>query len=103
MQVEAIYNAGRLEFVQPIKLKSVPVRLMVTVPDDAIQNPADNSELLLPEEKSEIWAELEKYRAILSAPLLSEKDLPALSSKHQERIQAMNLRAEYRTQQGRPD
>ena len=39
MQVEAIYNQGRLEFVQPIKLKHDRLRLVVMVPDDEIDTP----------------------------------------------------------------
>ncbi len=37
MQVEAIYNQGRIEFVQPLRLKHDHVRLVVTVPDEEIQ------------------------------------------------------------------
>jgi hypothetical protein len=36
MQVEAIYNQGRLEFAQPIKLKHDHLRLVVEVPDEEI-------------------------------------------------------------------
>ncbi len=39
MQVEAIYNQGRLEFAQPLKLKHDYLRLVVTVPDDEILQP----------------------------------------------------------------
>ncbi len=36
MQVEAIYNQGRLEFARPIKLKHDHLRLVVEVPDEEI-------------------------------------------------------------------
>jgi predicted DNA-binding antitoxin AbrB/MazE fold protein len=36
MQVEAIYDNGRLEFIQPIKLKSEHFRLLVHVPESEI-------------------------------------------------------------------
>ena len=36
MQVEAIYNQGRLEFVQPLRLKHERFRLLVNVPDDEV-------------------------------------------------------------------
>ena len=39
MQVEVIYNQGRLEFVHPIKLKHDHLRLVVEVPDDEFLTP----------------------------------------------------------------
>lgn len=37
MQVEAIYNQGRIEFVHPIKLKHDHLRLVVLVPDEEVE------------------------------------------------------------------
>ena len=36
MQVEAIYNRGRLEFVHPLKLKHDHLLLVVEVPDEEL-------------------------------------------------------------------
>jgi len=36
MQVQAIYNQGRIEFVEPLRLKHDHIRLVVTVPDEEI-------------------------------------------------------------------
>ena len=41
MQVQAIYNQGRIEFVEPLRLKRDHIRLVVTVPDDEIAIPQD--------------------------------------------------------------
>lgn len=37
MQVEAIYDQGRLEFVRPLRVKHDRVRLVVTVPGDELE------------------------------------------------------------------
>jgi hypothetical protein len=36
MQVEAIYNQGSIQFVQPLRLKHNHIRLVVTVPDEEV-------------------------------------------------------------------
>ncbi len=36
MQVKAIYNHGRLEFVQPMKFKHDPLHLVIEVPDEEV-------------------------------------------------------------------
>ena len=36
MQIEAIYQDGRLEFTRPIHFKAGPVRLMIEVSPDAL-------------------------------------------------------------------
>ncbi len=44
MQVQAIYNQGRIEFVEPLRLKRDHIRLVVTVPDDEIAIPQDQEQ-----------------------------------------------------------
>lgn len=39
MQVEAIYTQGRIELVQPLRLRHDRVRLLVTVPDSEVETP----------------------------------------------------------------
>ena len=101
MQVEVIYNEGRLEFVQPIKLKHDHLRLIVVVPDDEIDT-SPKPYNLPPEELARAQTMLGKYQAILDAPLDNDADLPDLSTKYQERLEAIDLRAQIRQEQGRP-
>ncbi len=101
MQVEAIYNQGRIEFVQPLRLKHDHVRLVVTVPDEEIE-PEANTYNLPPEVLARAQAMLEKYEAIRNAPLSPDEELPEISAKQLERIAAFELRAQMRIEQGRP-
>ena len=101
MQVEVIYNQGRLEFAQPIKLKHDHLRLFVVVPDDEIDFPPTPYNLP-PEVLVRAQATLEKYQAILDAPFADDADLPGLSTEYQERLEAIDLRAQIRQEQGRP-
>jgi hypothetical protein len=43
MQVEAIYDHGKLEFVKPLKLKRDCVRLVVTIPDEEVDDAFDHT------------------------------------------------------------
>lgn len=101
MQVEAIYNQGRIEFVQPLRLKHDHIRLVVNVPDDevAVQTPPFN---LPAEVLSRAQAMLAQYESILNAPLPPDQNLPELSAEYQERLEAIDLRAQIRQEQGRP-
>ena len=106
MQVEAIYDHGRLEFVHPVQLKHDRVRLVVEVPDEEIVNLYN-----LPAEMlAQAQAMLDKLDAVRNAPLppdqasdaFSHDALPELTAKQLERIEAFELRAQMREQQGRP-
>ena len=48
MQLEAIYDRGKLSFAQPIKLRNDHVRLVVNVPDDELVLPPQTSNELSP-------------------------------------------------------
>ena len=37
MQVDAIYNHGKIELSQPLRLKHDNVKLIITVPDDEVE------------------------------------------------------------------
>ena len=101
MQVEAIYNQGRIEFVQPLRLKHDHIRLVVNVPDDEID--AQTPPFHLPAEVlSRAQAMLAQYQSILNAPFPPDEDLPELSAEYQERLEAIDLRAQIRQEQGRP-
>jgi hypothetical protein len=101
MQVEAIYSHGRIELIQPLRLKHDHIRVTVNVPDEEI-----DSQMLqcnLPAETiSRGQAMLQQYEAILNAPLPPDADLPELSAEYQERLEAIDLRAQIRKEQGRP-
>ncbi len=102
MQIEAIYDQGRLEFVSPVKLKSGRIRVRVEIPDHAVLPPSEGQagkgeETLytVPEnvkgKSREIKFRLDKIR---NAPLPADDELPELSEKKQERIEAFALREE---------
>lgn len=91
MQVEAIYNQGKIELSQPLRLKHNHVRLVVTVPDDEIEV-QDNIYNLSPD----VIAEAEKMRKrlddVMNTPLPPDDELPPLSAKQLSRIEAFALR-----------
>ena len=101
MQVEAIYHQGRLEFVHPMKLKHDHLRLVVLVPDDEVED-SPSSFTLSPAMLASAQEMLDKFSAIRNAPLLPDDELPTLSPKHTERMEAFELRAQMREEQGRP-
>jgi len=95
MQIEAIYENGKLEFVQPLRLKHERIRVMVTVPDhevDAIHS-SDLSLFDLPAEVVErAKATLARMEAIKNAPIPADETLPELTEKQMERLAAFALR-----------
>ena len=92
MQVEAIYDHGKLEFIQPLRLKNGKIRLVVTVPDDEIETLAPCN---LPREVIErAQAMLARMEEIKKAPLPPDDELPELFEKQLERIEAFGLREE---------
>jgi len=101
MQVEAIYSQGRIEFMQPLRLKHDPVRVLVNVPDDEIDSQTLQYDLPA-ETSSQVQAMLEHYESILNAPLPPDSELPELGAEYQERLEAIDLRAQIRKEQGRP-
>lgn len=98
MQVEAIYEHGKLEFVQPLRLKHGRIRLIVTLPDDAVVENAttQNPNLFnLPAEFVErARATLARMEAIKNAPMPADEALPELTDKQLEHIEAFALRDE---------
>lgn len=101
MQIEAIYDNGRLEFIHPIQFKHERLNLVVNVPDDEIVT--DLNSYNLPKDMiDQAKAMLAKMDAIRNAPLPPDNDLPELTQKQLERIEAFELRAQMRIEQGRP-
>jgi hypothetical protein len=92
MQVEAIYDQGRLEFVRPLRLKHDRVRLVVTVPDEELEAavPFD----LPPEVLARAQALRQRLEAIRNAPPPPDEELPELTQRQVERPEAFALRDE---------
>lgn len=102
MQVEAIYDHGRLEFVHPLQLKHDNVRLVVVVPDEEIISAPCNPNNLPKELLEQGQAMLAKLEAIRNAPLPPDDELAELTPKQLQHIEAFDLRAQLRAEQGRP-
>lgn len=97
MQVEAIYENGKLEFVQPLRLKHERVRLLVTVPDHEVDEVQvqDLNVFNLPAEVVErAQATLAHMEAIKNAPIPADEALPELTEKQLERLEVFALRDE---------
>ncbi len=89
MQVEAIYDHGKLEFSRPSRLRHQRIKVVVEVPDMEI----DDSSYLPTPEAQKIADEIDKQiDAALNAPLPINEDLPALTEKEKSRIAAFALR-----------
>ncbi len=91
MQVEAIYNQGRIEFVQPLRLKHDHVRLVVTVPDEEVLLAPDIATVLPPQSegaleiRSKIDAILGPYKdQIRKGSPLSAQDCKDIWHQHLE-------------------
>ena len=92
MQVEAIYDHGKLEFVKPLKLKRDCVRLVVTVPDEEVDDAFDHT---VSEEVLMLACEMRKqFDAIRNAPSPPDDELPELTENQLDRIEAFALRDE---------
>jgi len=91
MQIEAIYDKGRLEFVTPVRLKQERVRVSVELPDDAIDTDDERGQLS-PEVIARARAMREALDAIRLAPPPPDDELPALSDKQRHRLDAFALR-----------
>ncbi|HBA67479.1 MAG TPA: hypothetical protein DCZ48_15160 [Methylococcaceae bacterium] len=95
MNIEAIYDHGKLSFVTPIRLKHGKVRVIVTVPDDEVEV-QDDAYTLPPEVLAMAKAMEEKLDRIRNAPPPADEDLPPLTQKQLDRIEAFALREEVR-------
>lgn len=101
MQVEAIYNQGSIQFVQPLRFKSERFRLVINVPDEELM-PEPAPFQLTAQASAQAQAMLDTYAAILNAPVPNDDALPELNAEYEERLEAFDLRTQIRQQQGRP-
>jgi hypothetical protein len=96
MQVEAIYDHGKLEFTQPIQLKHERVKVIVDVPDIEIKKKQETYNL--PPEVVKMAKKIEQDRdAVLDAPFPPDGELPKLTAKKPGRIEAFALRDDVRS------
>ncbi len=102
MRIDAIYDHGRLEFTPPLQLKHDRVRIVVEVPDDEIVDTND-SNIMSPDLRRQARAVLSRFEAIRNAPPPPGNEPPELTQKQLERIEAFEMRAQYRIEQGRTD
>ncbi|MBS0457770.1 MAG: hypothetical protein JSS44_10625 [Proteobacteria bacterium] len=92
MQVEAIFRQGRLELLQPLRLKHDGVRVVVTVPAEEVDT--NNPYGLSDEVVAQARTTAERMAALLDAPLPPDDELPELTEKQLERMAAFELRDE---------
>ena len=87
MQVEAIYEDGKLQFVTPIKLKKRVIRMRIDIPDEEIEHgPEQNqsAQKSATSQASTLAAELEAILAPISAELASASNQPLSKSEIRE-------------------
>jgi predicted DNA-binding antitoxin AbrB/MazE fold protein len=91
MNVQAIWENGVLRPLQPLYLKH-PL-ITIQVPDEEVEFPANTYDLP-PEVIERAKAMLARMEAIRNAPLPPDDELPELTEKQLERIEAFELRDE---------
>ena len=88
MQVEAIYEDGKVRFVMPIRLKKHVIRMRIDIPDEEIeQGPEENQATQkpgTPQQPSSFAAELRAILAPVSAELASARSQPLSKSEIRE-------------------
>ena len=102
MEIEAIYTKGRLEFLQPVRLLTDKVRVRVVIPDHEVDHQGQSTAEFAAEAKASlpqrVKDESRKMRARLDriryAPLPQDDELPELTEKQKERMEAFALREE---------
>ncbi len=85
MKVEAVYEHGRLRFLQPVALREEQVRVMVEIPEDALER--QDPYAGLDEHSRALVAALD---AIRNAPL-PDGEVDDISPKAAERLAAFAL------------
>ncbi len=97
MEIEAIYNNGRLELPEHIRLKHQRVKVRLSIPDQEVETESSVA-ATAPEAASEAAdyaAALEaRLQRIRKAPLPDDADLPPVTDKQQQRAEAFAVRDE---------
>ena len=94
MELEAIYEGGKLVFSRPVKFRQERVQMVVVVPDEVIEEAGPLYDLPkeVVEEADRIRARLD---AIRNAPLPPDDELPPVTDKSTERMRAFALRVDH--------
>ena len=104
MQIEAIYDQGRLDFVSPVKLKGGPIRVKVEIPDEAMEKHEDKlPEYDLSHFPKDVQQEVKRLQDIRRKAMGSaaRDNLSEMTDKQKERWAGIELRNAVRRQQGR--
>lgn len=99
MLAEAYYDNGKIEFTRNYRFKHNRFKLSVEVPDEEVVN--ENTYNLPQEVLIQSQAMLAKLDAIRTSPLPTGND-DELTEKQLQRMEAFELRAQMRIEQGRP-
>ena len=91
MQVEAIYDQGRIESTQPLQLRHPRVRVLVEVADEEVIAP-DAPSTLAPEVLALAAQMRARLDAVRDAPLPPDDELPPVTAKARERISGFSTR-----------
>ena len=91
MQVEAIYDQGRIELAQPLQLRHPRVRVLVEVADEEVVEPAAPYSVT-PEVLALAQQTRARLDAVRNAPLPPEDELPPVTAKTRARISAFSHR-----------
>ena len=106
MQIDAIYDHGRLEFVYPVKLKRERIRVRVDVPDEAVeayQNALPEYSLAdFPGDVQKKVARMGALRESILAEFLPAGSEAEITDKQKERWEEFEFRNSIRREQGRP-
>ena len=105
MQIEAIYDQGRLELVSPVKLKGGPIRVKVDIPDEVVEEYEDKlPEYDLSDFPGDVQQEVKRLQDIREEAMHSAlpDDIQEMTDKQQERWEAFEMRNALRRNQGRP-
>jgi hypothetical protein len=95
MQLEAIYRDGQLQFSQPVQFRHQSFRVVVDVPDEEILDDGTEPVCDIPPEVRQRAAEMrERLDRIRTQPQPADAELPQLSEKALERIEAFKQREE---------
>lgn len=104
MELNAIYDKGRLKFTQPVRFVRDRIRLRVLVSDNEVMFVGGAQSDLKETEKSVLPPDLdlqsenmrERLDRIRNAPLPPAEAIPPLTEKQKERMEAFSYREELR-------
>ena len=100
MLAEAYYHNGKIEFTRNYRFRHNRFKISVEVPDDEIDD--ENGYNLPAGVQAQAQEMLTKLDVIRNAPLPPDSGDGKLTEKQRDRMEAFELRAQLRIEQGRP-